>query len=1050
MRFGSRRRAFKAASADGNFDDNIGFDAQIVRARSDETWQPMNVTTFKTNSNRTSEESSPTYSNSGSFHKEERGLNLTSNTLEVTSVDDASPMKKYEKKAATSSEPIGENISSKGKGKKGRFKFMKFRRKKSKQNSRKSKKGKDTNGLNPDMSLDEIIDRTGMQYLNDSYDNDLLNELSVYESETGTSFAGDHTSTWAADEVEDYEYGDEEEVHREEGHYSVPSSSDFNQDIHQESSQEQDGFFAPTFNWSKAGDFSEEADDSAFQSFALNDDWDPTSCDFASFDDSNGFGEVLVGGNNTLVSNEMFSDVNSGLPKTPDESLHSIVDMRTPEQQGPKKQIVPERPTKQPSGPIDLDTLEPYNSPRKSKSHIYDETQSTKINLYESSSFDEEKASSSYDETNLVETHNFSPDRASAFSSYSDQKKKHESAQLTLGVLAQISGLADFDARTTDDYGQFYHEKNDSFDDHDEEIANATKQLLEDHEKSSPEEVDEDESDFSFKHIEDSITPLGFQEQSLFAADQSEIIRDVETPKSPTPPSPFHANISGIPDDSQDQVYINEISDDNVDPRALASAFEDAGMEYELNTIEAETEMNNLLSNVKGTYELPSDFDFDEKTEDHENSGNDLPVSDIKSFWQEKEKKLQSIQTELHETKPAVNVDWPDAPVNLHLREKGSKEIKSHHNWDVPTSVIADPAASIAEMSSICEQSFDPTDDGQPTRRKSAKEVYRATKTTSSVNSSKGFFWRSHPEKPNVMNKIDIQRSKSRRRAAKAEPKDNFSTPKNIKIKKKEDAPKSNRDLASEKSIRSSTSQKSAKSSTSQKSQIEDVSELLVRIASSRGKEKTASITTSNRGNTSSTFSTNNASVPWDKKNLKLRSVQTNEKASNSKSTSEIKDSDRSSPTAEWRKSIEAKIKFTSDKVRAARNEAFSSSNTVPVKPSVIASKFSNMKRHPSPFQANRHSFVTKLQEEPGMKAKNPTANIKNESITQKNEQSFVEDDKISACSTSISDRIKQFETSKQSDAGKSSAFSRGKTPLNSYALNKLRTVTNSVGGLWS
>ena len=1045
LRFGSRRREFKAASADGNFDDNIGFDAQIVRARSDETWQPMHVTTFKTNSNRTSE-SSPTYSNSGSFHKEERGLNLTSNTLEVTSVDDASPMKKYEKKATTSSEPIGENLSTKGKGKKGRFKFMKFSRKKGKHNSRKSKKGKVSNGLNPDMSLDEIIDRTGMQYLNDSYDNDLLNEMSVYESETGTSFAGDHTSTWEADEVEDYDYGDEGEVHRDEGNYSAPLSSDFNEDIHKESSQEQDGFFAPTFNWSKAGDFSEEADDAAFQSFAMNDDWDPTSCDFASFDESNGFGEVLVGGSNTLVSNEMFHDVNSGLPKTPDESMHSIVDiMKTPEQQGPQKQIVPERPTKQLSGPIDLDTLEPYNSPRKSKSHFYDETESTKINLYENSSFDEEKGSSSYDET-----HNFSPNRASAFSSYRDQKKKHESAQLTLGVLAQISGLADFDAGTTDDYGQSYHEKDDSFNDHDEEIANATKQLLEDHEKSSPEEVDEDESDFSFKHIEETITPVDFKEQSLFAADQSEIIRDVETPKSPTPPSPFHANISGIPDDSQDQVYINEISDDNVDPRALASAFEDAGMEYEMNTIEAETEMNNLLSNVKGTYELPADFDFDEKTEDHENSGDDLPVSDIKSFWHKKEKKLLSIQTELHEMKPAVNVDWPDAPVNVHLREKGSKEIKSHHNWDVPTSVIADPAASIAEMSSICEQSFDPTDDGQPTRRKSAKEAYRATKTTSSGNSSKGFFWRSHPEKANVMNKIDIQRSQSRRRAAKVEPKDNFSTPKNIKIKKKEDAPKSNKDLASEKSIRSSASQKSAKSSTSQKSQIEDVSELLVRIASSRGKEKTASITTSNRGNTSSTFSTTNTSVPWDKKNLKLRSVQTNEKAPNTKSASEIKDSVGSSPTAELRKSIEAKIKFTSDKVRAARNEAFSSSNAVPVKPSVIASKFSTMKRQPSPFQANRHSFVTKIQEEPSIKGKNPTSDIKSESITQTNEQSLVEDDKISACSTSISDRIKQFETSKQSDAGKSSAFSRGKTPLNSYALNKLRTVTGNVGGLWS
>jgi len=204
----------------------------------------------------------------------------------------------------------------------------------------------------------------------------------------------------------------------------------------------------------------------------------------------------------------------------------------------------------------------------------------------------------------------------------------------------------------------------------------------------------------------------------------------------------------------------------------------------------------------------------------------------------------------------------------------------------------------------------------------------------------------------------------------------------------------------------------------------------------------------------------------WDKDNLRLRKVN----LSRSKTMEGSEQSSTAKPM-EWRKAIEARIKSTSEKVKAAANNAKSPSvrdpgsnevNPPPPPPPpppnpasftpnpTSTSKYSNY-RPKSPFQANRNSFLSRRNDPTAASAtlSGNNSNIAHGGIPRTIEKKPLDDDAISGCSSSIADRIKAFENTGSDSHSKPRMFGRS-APLNSYALSRLRNVTSNVGGLWS
>ena len=742
------------------------------------------------------------------------------------------------------------------------------------------------------------------------------------------------------------------------------------------------------------------------------------------------------------------------------------------------------------SSPIDVDTLQPWaptmwsKSGQASESSVSDDEAfrsiSSKINKSSHVSASEAKDdfedmwndanSCSFDGRDFAETDNLNsagpgPSHTHVHTpSALPEKAGREAISLTLGMLAQISGLANFDAANTNKYGKSCQD--DTLEDEDAEaIAKAASQT-QDHDKASPEGI-ENSTSAGFRCTSHELdTQLQTRSASPFTADVSKIEKNGELSDQNAAAlffnSPFEASVSRIENNSDDEVQLaptdefdygghsNEISDSFAGPRALEGAFQDFDDAFD--TDQAEKEMTHIVSQIKGTWE--------ERAEDLEARLLDVALTDkkkegriaeVQKYWNEKQQKLASIHTDSISNIRAreVNVEWPDAPASTPLNSKRPTALednflsrnKNTKEWDVPSSVFTSgntDASHVTDLSSVCEQSMDLTDDGYPVfKKKTAKEAYRASNNSvHSSNSAKGFFWRSHPEGANV----------------EVTPRTRSKTAEKKRITGPYPPSAQNRPGSSKRSSSANAGEVN--------SEYINFPDSITRRASrdeEDTKVKPTKASASERIKSMHTQVTSNASVPWGKENLKLRNVDLSRSKSVDNPQNRRDEPIKSSPTMEWRKAIEAKIKSTSDKVRAVRTNATSPTSFTEKKPPAAPSK-PNLRRAPSPFQANRNSFLNnRLPTDAFRSGSTQRKSIIIAGVPHTIEKRAVDDDAMSGCS-SMADRIKQFETKSQSnddgkprDNGKhgTSMFNRT-TPLNSYALNKLRNVTSNVGGIWS
>ena len=827
-------------------------------------------------------------------------------------------------------------------------------------------------------------------------------------------------------------------------------------------------------------------------------------------------------------------------------------DTNSLEFQSGKQEQVPVTSTRTGTNPIDIDTGEPW-TPEKDdsmwedsninaqfeKDEGEDSIQNSEVEFEDDTSHDDaemqmqqetddrmqnnnldEMDAQSFDEGEFEETHNIPvTPSASTFAptpvTPQAPTKKGAPASLTLGVLAQISGLVDFNESNTDRYGRTFVEKEEEEEDDvsegDDAVSKASRPFLNENENSIPfgnsgghlvqvVNFHEDgktmevlnpglhsEIALPFKPDASKIEKVNsvIQEDALgvlyegqFVAESTHVV----------PSSPFDINVSKIHNHSHhhlDQVDFDveeegDISGNLAAPRVLEDVFDFAGSDGE-DTVEAELEMEQLVSQVEGAWNkaeepLPSSKKEHSNGNSHNGPEEDHNVSNLKEFWKQKQHKMTSIKTDPVSTQKVreVEVDWPDAPVSSPLEAKEASAFgddffsrtekkKKKQEWDVPTSVTTTPQIDpsfATEMSSMCD-SYDLTEDGfQVPKRKSAKEAYRAnanaSKSFGTSESAKGFFWRSHPE--GGVSKVEVKarrRSSSSKQKMKNDGKETIEQKDSIDPSEYVDFPKtilSRRSRDEEDPLptaRTSTKQASKYSSKMKPGSIE-------RVKSMPKQES-------------------RTPFAWDKDSLKLRKVN----LSRSKSTENTQGKDKGK-SMEWRKTIEAKIKSTSEKVKAAANNAksgsvshptstMSSTRSTEAKPppaptptnttpnttttSKSSSQFGAYRRSQSPFQANRNSFLSRRKDPPPPPAASPGtgtgSNIVYGGIPRTIEKKPLDDDAISGCSSSMADRIKAFETNRGDAHSKPSMFSRS-APLNSYALSKLRNVTSNVGGLWS
>ena len=1120
LRLGSRRKAYKA-SADGNFDDIIDFDAEpfsspISTASISPPPPPSSVL--------------PDKLQKGPVRHAEGEIAANMNkTLDITleSTLTPSPMKSGN---ASSSAGTTHNPTSPI-GKRGRFKFMKFRRKSKKESSRKKAKNKpkeynDTSNhdSNKNTNRNNNVSGNGMTMLvDDDDDGPESGHVTTYESEADISYGGDHTTTWEADNEDDHEAGLQVDLHPLTKSRAYPDTM---------SSTNDGGFFATTFDFrtavsSRNNDFPSVVDDSGFLSFEAAEDWNPSSGDFQSFangdmkeTETKSAPSIYTAYSPSIAdSNDMHNhDVEREGPIDSDTleewdvlnpSAHCYnpdtsqllsghtdlaLDNNTPEQNFPSNISSDSNGDGfGVSSPIDVDTLQPWAPTQQSlwKQGGQESCQQSRVTDDEAfKSKSERKHSSpvlvsdvqetfedmwnksetdSYNDQDFAETDNlYSAGHDNSSISHSE-KIGSEAASLTLGMLAQISGLVDYDAVNADQYGRTYQD-NTMEEDYADSIAQAVKKTLEDHEKAS---LVEESKESTFVAFHDDCQPLddAFPEESAspFTTDVSKIDSSGDLHNDSNTQllldSSFEKNLFSIESCSNNQQIqpvptneldvaheCNDLLDSLAAPRALEGAFEN--IENDEHTARAEMEMEQLISQIKGRWEEPVDnLALEPKLAHVDEKKEEFNISKVQTYWKEKEEQLLSIHTDSRNTIKTreVDVEWPDAPVSSSLKAKSktatevgflSSSKKNAKRWDVPSSVFTsgNPDASLAtDMSSLCGQSYDLTEDGfQVPKRKSAKEAYRAThKSVSSSNSAKGFFWRSHPEGPTDIGNVEVK-----------------PRPHPKKIKKKREVD----ELQSASYSRPSRVKKNSSTNSG-----EDHSEYvdfhfdsLTRKASRDEEEsqlKPANASALERIKSMPAQVKSNVSVPWDKENLKLRNVNLSRNMSGIKPKNQSDENKKSSPTMEWRKAIEAKIKSTSEKVKAVRNNATSPISFVEKKPPIAPSK-PNLRRAPSPFQANRNTFLT-MRQTPAKPAPTKGETIIYDGVPRTIDKRALDDDAISGCSGSIADKIKQFETKSQTsesvrhEGGRHGIFNRA-TPLNSFALSKLRNVTNNVEGLWA
>jgi hypothetical protein len=944
-------------------------------------------------------------------------------------------------------------------GKRGKFKFMKFRRKNRKETAK-------------SRSHEESRKPKGMALLRDDVDQDIMGDDFIFRSESETGLNRECDPSWQA-----VDYGSGEKGLQINFSASPVQTTDIANDSFVESSPvsvNNDGFFTDAaLDFQSAFDrstkFSPMKSNVNFDSFEAADDWDLSR---GSFDSCKG------GKRENVQNNKLLQYLNGDL---------------SPSNQFSPSFLDPNESANEDSeyiGPIDSDTLEKWevgDDSAKALHHVptvkRDSSQLWSLHTPDRNVHNQEKSTSKEniemstdsDQINYpidVDTlepwapmqHAKSITTEPVFgddSSVTDDHSRHQNENhiqngfhsslnaqavtkpLTLGMLAQISGLVDYDTNDNDQYGRVVTDNDDTLDDEDAaaEIANAAKRTIEEHEKAGP---NISASDF---HSPSKVARKSLDMSPMSSRMEKEYgyeIDNISSFSSFQSNSPFKTNLSGIHNQSTHHIQ-NEATDDLTPPRNLADGLENGYNDKDL--VEAEEEMTQILSQFH--LEESNSIKPEQKKEINENN-----VSNVRNFWKLKDKEtpLKHKESPTKDFHVLQSVEWPSPAADSRIGEAFKDDFFSRNKTtkplDVPNTVTAKPSTEMSfatELSSLCEQSFDLTDDGfQVPKREAAKDVYRATKVSSSSHSSKGFFWRSHPDGPSGASKNE-EKSIKRHIDPRTDEPENKPTAvdlylKRIKSKRNDTLLETTKALK-----RGATSPILEKSS---------------------GKVRHSSIQNVHSP-TTPTDQPTNVVRPSNKYPIKTPHHDPNHqsqikhviKKDMIDKNNEQQNDSKSSPSIEWKKAIEAKIKSTSERIKAARHQA----NSPPLDAGTHTKTIQPIpKRAPSPFQANKNSFLNKWQAQAtGTTTATTTPSSSSSHVHQHQnddsktwngipiliEKKAVDDDAISGCSSSIADRIKHFESKSQSNKPDITGRS---TPLNSIALSKLRTMTNSVGGLWS
>lgn len=1041
LKFRVRGRALKA-SADGNFDENIYFD------------QPHGFSSWPVEEQRSNDRPLAVLDDgeiipSSRLHaqrpqqnkvwKDEAREGSKTNMTFDTSLESSSPSSPFPKMQNSN-----DNID-----KRGKFKFMKFRRK----NRKETPKSK---------SREESRKQKGMALLHDDVDQDSM---------------GGYSPSWGTGE-----YGSSSEKGLQINFSESPlqSADNTNHGFVESSpvSVNNDGFFTDAaLDFQSAFDqstkFSPLKSNAHFDSFEAADDWDLLK---GSFDSFNGGKEQTFQEKHAQNFEEGTSTSNQFSPSSPEPSegnnddseyigpidsdtlekwkddddddddddakvLHHVPAVKrdisqlwilhTPDRNGHNQDdstkkidmsIEPYEMNYDGTTPIDVDTLEPWTP----KQHVKPIT--TEPVLGEEPNDSNDLSRHPHNEECIQ--NDLRP----------PLNIQGGTAALTLGMLAQISGLVDYDVNNNDQYWRAATDHDDNLNEEDAaaEIANASKKTIEEHEQAGPNvSASAFHSPSPEKIKSHDVPPSASGVENEYAYE----IDNISSFSSFQSNSPFKTNLSGIHNQSSHHFPHEEASGDLTPSRDLEDGPKNGY--YDEGFVEAEQEMTQILSQ----------FHLDESNNiasDQKEENDDNYVSNVRNFWKQKDKQTPSKQyiSPTNEFHNLQSVEWPspsaDSPIGQGqevLKDDIFSRNKTTKPLDVPISVTAKPSGEMSfatELSSLCEQSFDLTEDGfQVPKREAAKDVYRATKTSNSSYSSKGFFWRSHPDGPTSTCNNEDKTQK------------HHNDPKVDKVGKKTSAVdlylkrvKTKRNDVLDDPQHRTTTPNPEKSS----GRVIQNSSIPNDHSSAPTNQPTKVMSTSNEQSVT-THDTNqgqNKHLP-DKSTIGKKHTQ--DKGNNI------------SPSIQWKKAIEAKIISTSERIKAARHQTTSPTFNASTKNHTTQTI---PKRAPSPFQANKNSFLNKWQAQATMTTTSLSSSNHVQEQQQQQQQddskswngipiliekNAVDDDAISGCSSSIADRIKHFESKSQNSKQETTGRS---TPLNSFSLSKLRTMTNNVGGLWS
>mmetsp|Transcript_4016 Transcript_4016/g.7712 ORF Transcript_4016/g.7712 Transcript_4016/m.7712 type:complete len:1043 (-) Transcript_4016:861-3989(-) len=1040
LKFRSRSRALKA-SADGNFDEHIYFD-QPNGFSSLQVEESPNVspTSLGGKVDSSSRLHTPGPLKNKLFNDEGRGGPKPNNLTFDTSLESSSPYSPFAMKTPN------DRTHNDRVGKRGKFNFMKLRRK----NGR-----KETLNL---MHREESPKQKGMRLLQDDVDQDLDNE-NLFRNQSGTCLNEEHDPSWVATD-----YGSSEKGLQINFSASPMQTNGITSNSFVESSPfsvDDDGFFTnAALDFQNAFDrstkFSPIKSNAKFDSFEAANDWDLSR---GSFDSSSGEAreEAVQQKHSQSFDEDVMSPPSSSLSPSRHEPNESAND--------DSKYI----------GPIDSDTLEKWESAddagkvlqhvptvKRNISQLWSlQTPDRNVRNQGESTREDIKLSVDSDGLNDIATtpidvdtlepwtptsHHVKPitteplfkDEASVADDHSQYQNgnhiqneeqpslKVETAPLTLGMLAQISGLVDYiDTNNIGQYGQAATDHDDTHDDEEyaTEIADATKKTLEEHEKAGLNPI---ASEFHITTSPKVENEYGYEIDNIssFSSFQSN--------------SPFKTNLSGIHNQSTHH-FDNDVPDDFTPPKDLTDGLDHGFNDNEL--IEAEQEMSQILAK----------FNIDESKNmksDQKEESNDNYVSNVRIFWNQKDTRSPT-----NKFKITHFVEWPSPSTTDSgltqdqetLNDEFFSRNKTTKSVNVPTRVTAKPNTEMSfatELSSLCEQSYDLTEDGfQVPKRAAAKDVYRATQTSNPSHSSKGFFWRSHPDGPSSVSNSESNKNNHRIDPKADEPEIKTTAVdmylKRVKSKRNDPLfePGKARDRVSTSPELKNLSGK-VRNSSFRNVHAPKPKDQPTGVVETKNKQ---SINKTSNPNPSQESKHRPETIIIEKNNVQEKSNKT------------------SSPSMEWKKVIETKIKSTSEKIKAARHQA--KSPTFEATNNQSKTIQTSSKRAPSPFQANKNSFLNKWQAQSTSTTTMPSSTSSNHLVQQKDdistrngipfviEKRSVDDDAISGCSSSIADRIKHFESKSQSNKPEISGRS---TPLNSFSLSKLRSMTNNVGGLWS